>query len=256
MSIAFDAGAAILLICFAVVCRFLPLMSSRLGQCGLFAVTFIATSIVRATAGASQALDAAAALLLAYTATAIGRVVIARKSWPAHALLIALAVVTATGAYLRAYRLAEVIQDHRPLSPDVQYYRDHALATGNPFAAGFKSPLWPALHAPLLQLNPDANVSMRLLSWLCGIGMLALTGGVLGKLLHPLAGVLTTGVLAVEPWLIDLCCEGLREEAGVCSGWWFYGISWPARGAAHGSAAQRAGSCYCFATSVSFLCWL
>lgn len=141
---------------------------------------------------------------------------IACTGWPSTWFCIALAIVTGTGAYLRAYRLDEVMLSARSLQPDVVYYHEHALQTANPFAAGNKSPLWSALHSPLLRVIPDSNVSMRLISWISGIAMLALTGWGLGQLLHPLVGVLTAGMLAVEPWLIDLCCEGLREEAGIC----------------------------------------
>ena len=100
-------------------------------------------------------------------------------------------------AYLRAYRLDEVIQAHRELQPDVEYYRQRALQTANPFAAGHKSPLWSALHAPILRVWPDQNVSMRLPSWWFGVAMIPLCGWVLGRLLHPVAGV----IVAVQPLL-------------------------------------------------------
>jgi hypothetical protein len=104
----------------------------------------------------------------------------------------------------------------RPLQPDVEYYRQQALRTMNPIAAGLKSPLWPALNAPIVRAFNGADDSMRFLSWCCGIAMLPLAGWALARLLHPVASVLTAGMLGVEPYLIDLCCEGLREEAGVC----------------------------------------
>ena len=212
----YDALSAILIICFAIICLQSDLIPSRQIRWTLIAVMILTTLAARVVANDAAARDWAAATMLAGTAVIVGRRIILARHWPVHALAVALTIITAVGAYLRADRLREVIDAHRPLQTDVVYYHEQALHTANPFAAGHKSPLWPALHAPVLQICPDANISMRVLSWICGIAMLPLVGWSLGRLLHPIAGVLTAGFLATEPWLIDLCCEGLREEAGVC----------------------------------------
>ena len=90
------------------------------------------------------------------------------------------------------------------------------MKTGNPFAAGWKSPLWSALHAPLVRCLDDGNLAMRVLSWGLGVLMLPLVAVVIGRLFEPIVGVIVAGSLAADPWLFDLCCEGLREELGLC----------------------------------------
>lgn len=217
MIVPFDASTVILLGCLAVMGYYLPLAASRMINGLAGGGGWVAVLAVRMAADGAAALDVAAALVLVWTGVGVGRGVIARRVWPAGAMAVALAVVTATGAYLRTYRLQEVLDSsERDLQPDVEYYRQQALRTANPFAAGHKSPLWPAVNAPIVRALGGTDDSMRVLSWCLGIAMLPLAGWSLGRLLHPLAGVLTAGMLAVEPYLIDLCCEGLREEAGVC----------------------------------------
>src|SRR5207249_1744180 len=102
----FDAGTIILLGCFVLVWyRFAVLASGR--SILLLILAIASTTAVRIAGSAATALDVTAAWLLAYTAAAVGRSVIAKRVWPAQAFVIALALVTATGAYLRAYRLDE-----------------------------------------------------------------------------------------------------------------------------------------------------
>jgi hypothetical protein len=140
-----------------------------------------------------------------------------RRLWPARALILALAAVTAVGAYQRADRFDQVVHAaDRRLQPDVRYYVAQAQRTANPFAAGWKSPLWPALNAPLVRVLNDPGLGIRLASWFFGVLMLPAVGWVMGRLFNAAAGVIVAGVLALDTWLIDLCCEGLREEIGVC----------------------------------------
>ncbi|MHC4796912.1 MAG: hypothetical protein ACYTF1_09740, partial [Planctomycetota bacterium] len=176
-----------------------------------------AVVVVRLLGGAVAGLDLAATGLLVFVAVVLGRSLLVERVWPKGALVVAVAVVTAIGVYLRADRFDQVLGDsERKLPPDVRYYHQQAMKTGNPFAAGFKSPLWAALHAPLVRIMDDGNLAMRVLSWGFGALMLPLTALVVGRLFEPIVGVIVAGLLAVDPWLVDLCCEGLREELGLC----------------------------------------
>ncbi len=182
----------------------------------LLAGLVVAVLVVRLATYPLAGLNFASAALLASVGLVLGRELILHQRWPRRALLLAVAVVTATGAYLRADRLSDVIAAGEALQPDVRYYQQQALRTANPFASGYKSPLWPALHAPLVRHASDPNAAMRYLS--CGFGVLLIPAATLAMavLFTPVAGVLVGGMLAVDTWLIDLCCTGLREELGAC----------------------------------------
>ncbi len=118
---------------------------------------------------------------------------------------------------MRAYQFQQVIEaDDRQLQPDVRYYQQQALRTANPFAAGWKSPLWSAMHAPIVRHASDPDLAMRVLSWSFGILMLPAVAVGMARLFEPIVGVVVAAFLAVEPWSIDLCTQGLREEFGVC----------------------------------------
>ena len=133
-----------------------------------------------------------------------------QRRWPAYGMRVALCAVTVAGAVPRTIRF-EMVADEA-LLPDADYYRRQALATANPVAAGTKSPLWPAMNAPIVRLRPDDPAAMRVLSWAAGIGMLPMLAFALGRLLDPVVGVCVAGLCTFDSWLVHLCCEGLRDE--------------------------------------------
>lgn len=193
-----------------------PARSARLGWIAL-AVAMVVVASVRCLTDAKTGLDLAVTALLIGVVLTVGREVLIRRAWPAGSFVVAIAVVTAVGIYGRSHRLAEIAETaDRPLQPDVVYYQQQALATANPFAAGYKSPLWPALHSPLVRLMVDRDLAMRLLSWAFGILMLPAVAVGMGRLFEPLVGVIVAGLLAADTFLIDLCTQGLREELGIC----------------------------------------
>lgn len=206
-----------MVICLAAALRALP-PGGRPGAAWLITAAVAgAVLAARLFMDAAATLDLAAATLLAAAALSVGRAVLVRRAWRAGAFAIAIAVVTASGAYFRAYRLDEIAQSpDRRLQADVVYYQQQALHTANPFAAGEKSPLWPALHAPLVQTFADRDLAMRLPSWSFGILMLPAVAVGIGLLFGRVPGIIVAGTLAVDSWLIDLCTQGLREEMGVC----------------------------------------
>lgn len=171
---------------------------------------------VRVFVDADQALDVAAAGLLCAVVATVGGSMVVGRTWPRGAFVIALVTVAAVGAYLRAHELARTLDSTEPLQPDVRYYQQQALRTANPFAAGEKSPLWPALHAPLMRTLSDPVLAMRVLSWSFGILMVPVVAFGIGRLFEPAVGIVVAAGLAVNPFLIDLCTKGLREELGVC----------------------------------------
>lgn len=215
----FDAGNVVLLACLVVVVCALGISAavSRGGLIGAAVGTVMIAILARISLEPQGVTDVLAALLLIAAGLGLGYFLFARRRWPRHGLLVLLATVTAVGAYERTFRLDEVFAaTERHLQPDVRYYQQQALRTANPFAAGEKSPLWPALNAPIVRASADPDRGMRWLSWACGILMLPAVGLALSVLLSGAVGVIVSGALAFEPWLIDLCTEGLREEAGVC----------------------------------------
>lgn len=213
----FDIASVLMLVCLGIALRAVsPARSARLARMAL-AVAAVAVFAARSLTDARTALDIAATAFLIGAALTVGRELLVARAWPAGAFAVAVAVVTATGIYLRADRLAEVATaPDKALQPDVAYYRRQALQTVNPFAAGLKSPLWPALHAPLVRTMADRDLAMRLLSWTFGILMLPAVAMGIGRLFSPPAGVIVAGMLAVNSFLIDLSTQGLREELGLC----------------------------------------
>jgi hypothetical protein len=231
----FDIASAILLACFGAAVLAVPPGGSRRWAWVALAAAALVIAAGRLAAGPAMGLDLAAALLLIAIALTAGRELVLHRTWPQRSFVVALAVVTATGAYWRAHQLADVLvaSDH-PLQADAVYYQHQALETANPFAAGQKSPLWPALNAPLVRLMQDKDAAMRLLSWAFGILMLPAAAWGIGRLFEPVVGVIVAGTLAVDSYLWDLCTQGLREELGVCL-WMILlvllfargGFSWP-----------------------------
>lgn len=169
---------------------------------------------IRVMTDADFGLLIAAAVMLVVVSLLLGHSLLLRKTWPKRTLTAALAVTAAAGAFWRADLFEFAAMD--PLQPDAQYYLSQAMETGNPFAAGYKSPLWSALHAPLVRRADDPARAMRMPSWLFGVAMVPLAGLAVARLFDPVAGVLVAGILAIDPYSISLCCEGLREELGLC----------------------------------------
>src|SRR5436853_3115217 len=131
MLTAFYPAILILLACVALLWRWLPLTrSSRIDAALVLGVSAMVLG-VRFAVGGPAAIDFTAAVLLIAAGFSVGHRLIESGRWPEHALAIALLLVTATGAYLRAYRLDEVIRDHRALQPDVEYYHHHALTSAS-----------------------------------------------------------------------------------------------------------------------------
>lgn len=207
-----------MLSCLAAVLLSVPPWHSR--RVGWAGVAAAAATIfgVRLATDARTGLDLAAACLLVGVALTVGRELLTARAWPAGAFVAAVAVVTAAGAYLRADRLDAIVNspDRPALQADVIYYRQQALKTANPFAAGEKSPLWPALNAPLVRCMADTDLAMRLPSWVFGILMIPAIALAIGRRFEPVVGIIVAGTLAIDAWPIDLCTEGLREELGVC----------------------------------------
>jgi len=214
----FDVASVVILACIAVFLRAIPLMTeSPRRQWGIWGGIVLVVIIIRIAVGTLPALDMASAAMLVLLALAVGRELLVYRRWPVGMFVAAIAVVTAVGVYLRADRFDLVIHSaERQLQPDVRYYQQQAAVTANPFAAGWKSPLWPALHAPLLRIMEDRDLAMRLWSWGFGVMMIPLVAVAVGRLFEPVVGIIVAGMLAADPWLIDLCCEGLREEFGLC----------------------------------------
>jgi hypothetical protein len=178
---------------------------------GLAAVGLL---VVRVAGGSAVALDVVSMGMLVLTGLLAGYWLAVRREWPRGAMILALAVVTAAGTFWRR----DCVESCRgePLQPDVRLFQQQALHTFNPYAAGLKSPLWSAMHAPLVRLWDDPDQAMRFWSWIFGVAMLPIAGLVIGRLFDPVVGVVVAGLLAADPYLVLLCCEGLREEMGLC----------------------------------------
>lgn len=185
----------------------------RLILWGLWGAGIGATIAARNAGGGFAGSVGAAITFAVLVGLAATDALVARRIWPAHAMGVALCVLTATGAFTRAIRFDQLRNE--ALQPDVVYYRQQAARTWNPFAAGNKTPLWSAMHAPLVRLYPDDPHVMRVLSCCAGIAVVPLLAAVLGRFLGGLVGVLVAGLCAVDTWMIDLCCQGLREETNL-----------------------------------------
>jgi hypothetical protein len=172
----------------------------------------IAIAARTAWGGFAGAVAAAVALVVVVGLAAADTVAV-RRTWPVRAMGVALCVLTSAGAFTRAVRFEQVRDE--PLFPDVAYYRQQASRTWNPVAAGDKTPLWSALQAPLVRLYPDEPAVMRVLSCCAGIAVVPLTAVVIGRFLGNAVGVIVAGLCALDTWMIDLCCQGLREETNL-----------------------------------------
>lgn len=170
--------------------------------------------IVRAVGGAGLALDLASVGMVVLVGLLAGYWLVVRREWPKGAMVLALAAVTAAGTFWRQEVMEQVRAN--PLQPDVRHFQQQAQRTFNPYAAGLKSPLWSAMHAPLLRLAANPDHAMRFWSWVFGVAMLPIVGLVIGRLFDPVVGVVVAGLLAADSYLANLCCEGLREEMGLC----------------------------------------
>ncbi|UCD28193.1 MAG: hypothetical protein JSV03_14040 [Planctomycetota bacterium] len=214
----FDIASIIILTCLAASWWAVSPVENRWikvwgGLVLIAAVVFM----VRISAGALAGMDMTATAMMIWLAIILGRHLLVNHSWPQGIFIVAVSLVTAVGIYLRADRFDQILHDSdRQLQPDVRYYQQQALKTSNPCAAGLKSPLWSAMHASLLCNFADRDLAMRILSWSFGVLVIPITTFAIGRLFEPIVGVIVGGTLAVDPWLIDLCCEGLREEFGLC----------------------------------------
>lgn len=169
---------------------------------------------VRFACGAALALDGVCLGMVILVGLLLGYRLALRREWPAGAMVLALAVVTAAGTFWRQDRLE--LARAEPLHPDVRHFQQQARQTFNPYAAGLKSPLWSAMHAPVIRLADEPDHAMRFWSWVFGIAMLPIAGLVIGRLFDPVVGVVVAGWLAADSYLVSLCCDGLREEMGLC----------------------------------------
>jgi hypothetical protein len=213
-----DVASFLILGCLGVCFQAVPpYRCTRVGWVGT-ACAVAAFFLVRVATDAGTGLDMAAAFLLIGVVLTVGRELLVTRAWPAGTFVAAVAIVTATGAYLRAERLNDLLraEDRPVLQADAAYYRQQALKTANPFAAGEKSPLWPALNAPLVRWLSDGDLGLRLGSWAFGILMVPAVALGVGRLFERVVGIAVAGTLAMDSWLIELCTEGLREELGVC----------------------------------------
>jgi len=211
----YELCAVLILVLAGFALRWLPSPDRglRLTLWGLWAAGIVATVAARIAWGGFAGSVAAATAFAVLVGLALTDMVVSRRAWPARALGVALCVLTAVSAFTRAVRFDQVRGE--PLQPDVVYYRQHAAETANPFAAGNKTPLWSALHAPLVRLYPDEPAVMRILSCCAGIGVVPLIAAVIGRFLGGVVGVVVAGFCALDTWMIDLCCQGLREEPNL-----------------------------------------
>jgi hypothetical protein len=170
--------------------------------------------VVRIGGGAAATLDVACLGMLVLVGLLLGYWLVVRHEWPAGAMVLALAVATAGGTFWRQDRLEAARAE--TLHPDVRHFQQQARQAFNPYAAGLKSPLWSAMHAPVIRLAGDPNQAMRFWSWVFGVAMLPIAGLVVGRLFDPVVGVVVAGWMAADSYLVSLCCEGLREEMGLC----------------------------------------
>lgn len=210
-----DLASGVLLVCLLVslwALPALPWLRSPRAWSAAFVLLAGVSVILRKGWNAELALDWLAVVLLVSVGMNLAYELLIEQRWPLRAMIVAVVIITASGAYLRAYRLQDIVQSGEPLQPDVQYYQAQARYTMNPFAAGYKSPLWPAMNSPLVRTVHNQSVAIRLLSWTFGVLMLPAVAFALARLFDPLVGVIVAAVLATDTWLIDLCCQGLREE--------------------------------------------
>lgn len=180
----------------------------------LAAVVLAAMLAVRLVGGSRPALDVVSVGMVVLVGLLVGYWLAIRREWPHGMMVLALTAVTAGGTFWRQDVMEQVWAN--PLQPDVRHFQQQAQRTFNPYAAGLKSPLWSAMHAPLLRLAANPDQAMRFWSWIFGVAMLPVVGLVIGRLFDPVVGVVVAGLLAADPYLANLCCEGLREEMGLC----------------------------------------
>lgn len=180
----------------------------------LAAVVPAAVLIVRVVGDARLALDVVSGGMVVLVGLLAGYWLVVRREWPKGAMVLALAVVTAGGTFWRQDVMETALTT--PLQPDVRHFKQQAQQTFNPYASGLKSPLWSAMHAPLVRLAANPDHAMRFWSWIFGVAMLPIVGLVVARLFDPVVGVVVAGVLAADSYLVSLCCEGLREEMGLC----------------------------------------
>ncbi len=198
----------------------------RAAWAGLLFAGGIAVVAVRLLAGAYPACAAATAVFGLLFGLGAVDTLANRRTWPPRAVGVALCVLTAAAAFPRAIRFEQVRED--ALFPDVVYYRQQAQRTWSPFAAGNKAPLWSALHAPIVRWFPDDPGAMRIPSCLAGIAAVPLTGAVLGRFLGAPVGIVVAGLCAFDTWMIDLSCQGLREDANLILWLLFFRAAFPA----------------------------
>ncbi len=181
---------------------------------GLWGAGVVGGVVARAAWGGFAGCVAAALAFAVVLGLALVHCLVARREWPARAMGIALCALTVVGGFQRIARFDQLKDE--PLLPDVAYYRTQAQRVSSPFAAGNKAPLWPAVTAPLIRLFPDETWPIRAASCCAGIAVIPLMALVLGRFLGNPVGVLVAGVCALDTWMIDLCGQGLREEANLC----------------------------------------
>ena len=182
-----------------------------------FVLVCVGFVICRKVFDSLTALSLIEAVLLASIALTLGEHLLLNRRWPARAFPIVVGVLAVVGADLRAERLNLFLESQdAKLYPDVEYYKQQAKWTMNPWAAGWKSPLWPALNAPLVRTLKNEDTAIRLLSWAFGVALIPAIAVGLAGLFGPIPAVICAAVLAVDSFLIDLCCQGLREEMEAC----------------------------------------
>jgi hypothetical protein len=180
----------------------------------LAGMVLAAVLIVRVAGGARLAFDVVSVGMVVLVGLLAGYWLVVRREWPKGAMVLALAAVTTGGTFWRQDVMEQALAN--PLQPDVRHFQQQAQQTFNPYAAGLKSPLWSAMHAPILRLASNPDHAMRFWSWIFGVAMLPAVGLVVARLFDPVVGVVAAGLLAADSYLVSLCCEGLREEMGLC----------------------------------------
>ncbi len=124
----------------------------------------------------------------------------------------ALGGILAWGGSCRLGALIELA----PVEPsgDALHYMLLAQAMRSPYDTGFREPFWTWMIKMWFWLVGESGLHLRLLT--VGLSLLVLLAGY--KLFRdytdrPLVGILVAGLLAVNPYLIRLSVQGLREEA-------------------------------------------
>lgn len=99
------------------------------------------------------------------------------------------------------------------LLPDAMGYKHLAESLNSPFETGAREPLWVWIIAGWFLLTEPSGLSLRVLSLTMSIVLLVMTHLFIRNYTHqPILALLVTGLMAVNPFLVHLSVEGLRDE--------------------------------------------